>query len=131
MNFTNKEFKEFREDFTTAVKELEEKFGLDVTLGNISYSIDKFTCRMTCQKRKSKGSAQDAEKSAFHKLCHFYGFEKEDYKLQFSLNNKLFELVGFNSNAPKNNCQIIRILDGASYRCNDEVIKRAIGRIAS
>ena len=52
MEFTNKGFKEFRSDFTNAVKELEKKHEINLILGSITYDDNEFRVKITARKGK-------------------------------------------------------------------------------
>lgn len=68
----------------------------------------------------------DGKQGIFEKECQWFGFKPEHYKAKFTLQGKEFELIGFNPRSPKNCCSIQCVTDGKTYKCGDEVVKRAL-----
>lgn len=123
MEFNTGEFKLFRADVENALKEVAKKHNVEITTGKITYSTYEFSMKLDVKKADE---GIDIEKDNFTKHCTYYGFSPDDYKLEFSLNNKRFQLVGFNVRSPKNCCSIYCVTDGRTYKCSDEAVKNAI-----
>ena len=70
-------------------------------------------------------SGVDGKKEIFEQQCVSYGFSKDDYEKEFTLDKKRFQLVGFNPKSPKNCCSIYCITDGKTYKCSAETVRRA------
>jgi len=47
MQISSSSIKDFRVDFSKAVKELEAKYGVNISIGNISYDSSEFRGKMT------------------------------------------------------------------------------------
>lgn len=122
MEFNKKGFEQFRNDVEVVLKSVAEKHGVEIECGKISYSSFDFT--MQLKVTKNDGDI-DGKKAVFEQECIFFGFKPEDYNREFMADGKKFKLVGFNRKSPKNNCSIYCVQDGKTYKCNDEMVKRA------
>lgn len=122
MKFDRNSFNAFREDVEKALEDVAKKYEVEITSGNISYSGVEFTLQLKCI---SNEGGTNGKKLLFEQQCSIYGFKKEDYEREFILDKKRFKLVGFNPSSPKNNCQIVCLANGATYKCNDSVVKLA------
>lgn len=122
MEFNKRGFELFRNDVEAALKMVAEKHGVEIECGKISYSNFDFTMQLKATKNDS---GVDGKKAIFEQECILFGFKPEDYNREFRANGKKFKLIGFNLKSPKNNCSIYCIDDGKTYKCNDEMVKRA------
>lgn len=91
--------KSFQVDFKEAVKGLEQKYGCEISLGNVKYSDVNFTSSMKVTKRVNGKSAEQVE---FERYCNLYGFNPSDYGRRIkSRQGESFVLIGFNPKARK------------------------------
>jgi hypothetical protein len=120
MNTTS--IKSFRTDFAEAVKYLESKYGVKISLGNITYTTTDFTTKLIVQ---NGATNEDAEKIAFEKdVLYFtnYGLTKNDYNKEFIVQGKKYYLVGFKKRARKKPF-VIKDVTGTKYVCTSETLK--------
>lgn len=122
MEFNRSEFELFRNDVNAALKQVATKHGVEIECGKISYTNFDFTMQLKVV--KSDGHV-DGKRGIFEQECILFGFKPEDYNREFNANGKSFKLVGFNHKSPKNNCSIYCADDGKTYKCNDEMVRRA------
>ena len=122
MNFNKAGFEAFRADLKNALKEVEEKHGISIDFGRISYTDYEFTMPLTAI--RSDGNT-DGKRMLFEQYCKLYGFAKEDYEREFTSDQKQFKLVGFNTRSPKNCCEIYCITNGKTYKCSADTVKHA------
>ena len=90
--------KQIREDFKEVVKPLEEKYGMELKLGSISYSDLQFTAKVEGSFTKD---GLTPEQTKFNTLCHRYGFIETDYGRIFTHKGAEYELCGFAPNRRK------------------------------
>lgn len=121
MEITKSELKNFRNDFDAAVKALEEKYGVTVQLGNITFSEMKFTSKMTVTNKETK-SGVSAEQAEFNDLAPMYGFEPSDYLKEFVQGGRTYTFVGFNPRAKKSPIKLRRD-DGRGVKCSVNSLK--------
>ena len=119
MNFTKIGFDSFRADVKEALRAVEQKHGVTVECGAITYGTYDFSMKM----KVVKSGSVDGNRKLFELHCGLYGFAKEDYEREFALNGTKFQLVGFNPKSPKNCCSIRRVSDGKMYKCTSASVK--------
>ncbi len=100
--FTNAELKEFRKDFAIAVIELESKYGVNIELGNISYSSTQFTGKVTVWKDGVSKFQEQAE--YFKQVYKLYGLEEDMLGKTFNAQGYELEFVGVDHKKPKYPC---------------------------
>lgn len=122
MEFNRSGFELFRNDVEIALKSVAKKHGIEIECGKISYSNFDFTMQLKVTK---KDKNINGKRAAFEQECILFGFKPEDYNREFGANGKHFRLIGFNCKSPKNNCSIYCVDDGKTYKCNNEMVKRA------
>ena len=89
---------QLRVDFKEAIKSVEEKYGMELKLGKISYSYNQFTGKLEGTLIQEGSSA---EQTKFNELCRQYGFTEEDYGRTFVMQDITYELCGFAPNRRK------------------------------
>ena len=78
----------FRKDFATLVKSLEEKHGVKVELGKITYDPGvNFTAKLTV-------SENDADKKLFERYCGLFDLDESDYGAAIIHKGESYTLVG-------------------------------------
>lgn len=120
MNFNKRGFEVFRADVKKALAEVEQKHGVKVECGSISYGTYDFNMKINVV----KNDGIDGNRKLFEQHCGKYGFEKDDYERVFDLEGTRFQLVGFNTKSPKNCCSIKRLHDGKIFKCTSATVKR-------
>lgn len=116
MEFTKKQFEEFRKDFEEAVKGVEEKYQISMEAGSISYTNNCFTMKIQAVK-----NGFDLKKKLFEERCGTYGFTPADYQREFTMNGETYKLTGINSRSKKNPCEITKN-DGTVYKCGADLV---------
>lgn len=125
MNLTETNFKQFRNDVLNALAAVSEKYGCEVTLGNIKYDMTSIDTTLYFKAKGDNG--ESAEEAEFKRICENYGFKPEDYNAEVTLDDKTYRFVGFNSRARKNHC-IIKDINDRQFTCPIESVRRGLGR---
>lgn len=124
--FTKEMFKGFRKDFSEAVKEIEEKYGITIGIGNITYSAEEFHCKLTGEvKRTEDEQAEKGKKEfdAFARMYPWYKLKPEMYNAEVEgADGKIYTVIGINTKARKN-IIIVKAEDGKEYVCPPEFLK--------
>lgn len=89
MKMNKNNFGQFREDVKKALRDIESKYGVDISCGNISYSANQFTLKLEVV---NKG--YDPEKEDFMKYCEMIGMKKDDYERTFIDGNTIYKIIG-------------------------------------
>ena len=121
MNLANTDFKQFRNDVVDALAAIAEKYGCEVTAGNIKYDTSSIDLALYFKAKGENG--ESAEEMDFKKYCGNYGFKPEDYNHCFLMDGKSFNLIGFNPRARKNYCIVRESQSGKTYVCPPTAIK--------
>lgn len=127
MEINNDTLRAFRKDFLDAVACLQDKYGVKISLGGITYEQERFTTKMTVTNGRDK---EEAERAAFDadvwKFEHL-GLTKGMYKRVFlGRDGNRYAIAGFNTKAPKYPLIVIRISDGVRVRVSERYIKEFV-----
>ena len=125
MVFNKRGFEVFRADVESALKEVAKKHKVMIDCGKINYADVDFTMQLHVIKNDN---GEDGKKLLFEQNCIYYGFSKEDYERKFTSGGKVYKLIGFNTNSPKNVCSIYCVTDGKTYKCGAEMVKEAFAK---
>ena len=91
MDITGNTVDDFRADLEVYLKQLEDKYDINLNLGTITYDEDEFSARLTAQNR---GVDFDLKNWCAH--CWKEGFDAKDYGRVFEDDGKLFKIIGIN-----------------------------------
>lgn len=97
----NSDFSVFRSDFAIAVKHLEEKHGIKIKIGGITYASDSFTTKLSAVEVKAGDEGLTVEEIAWNKNCERYGFDKDDLGKTFIDGGKSYKIAGWNDRSNK------------------------------
>ena len=111
--------KNFRTEFKDAVKELEEKHGIVINLGNISYSGSDFTGKL--EVRLDSVDPNQKYIDTFKRCYKLYGLEEDMLNKSFRTNGKTLKFVGLDRK--KRNYPCICEGNGKSYKLSVEQLK--------
>jgi len=94
MNINKANLKNFRSDFATAMKSLEEEYGVSVSMKNISFTEDKFTTKLEVTNLSESGEVVDSTVEDFKKQARFYGLKVSDLGRTFVSQGRTFKVCG-------------------------------------
>jgi hypothetical protein len=124
MEMNNSTLNSFRRDFKKAVLSLQEKYGVTISLGRISYNDEMFSAKLTVV------NGQDPEEVARHKFdtdvwkYDYLGLTPGMYNRVFlGTDGQRYAIQGFNTRAKKHPIHMARISDGQKLVCGDRFIK--------
>jgi hypothetical protein len=103
--FTKPELKSFRSDFSEAVKNLENKYAVKISLGTISFDSYQFHSKLEVKKTVipiADGKTISPEQFEFEKYCGLVGLKKEDFGKSYISKGIKLTLSGINLKASKN-----------------------------
>jgi len=112
--------KKFRTDFAEAVKDLEEKYGFVIKLGNISYGETSFRSKLEVT-LDSVSPTQKYEET-FKSLYKLYGLEESYLGRVFKSNGINLTFVGIDSKKRNYPC-ICSGSNGKQYKMSTEQLK--------
>jgi hypothetical protein len=115
--FTRDELRTFRDDFDVAVKGLKKKYGVEVELGNISFSPSAFRSKIEVTRSvSSDGSKIDIELEKFKKDARSIGVNEGLYGKKFSFSGRKFKVTGLKPRSPKFPIIAEEVSTGKSYK---------------
>ena len=104
MQINNETLRAFRSALMDTVKPLEEKYGVKIEMGNITYSSDSFHFKEQFE--------------TFVPVLSYLGITNEMFEQVFEgLDHKQYTLVALKPSARKNCCIVKRIENGKQYIC--------------
>jgi hypothetical protein len=118
MNINNKTLHEFGNDLRDALAPLEDKYGVTIRFGNISYTEERFTTKLTVTNGQN---IEDVERCSFDadvwKFGHL-GLERGMFNRVFlTPDGQKLAIRGFNTRSSKYPIIALRISDGQRLRC--------------
>ena len=123
MNINDRTLHEFGSDLKAALAPLQEKYGVTIKMGNISYTEERFTTKLTI----TNGQTPDeAERNAFDadvwRYAHL-GLERGMFNRIFlTPDGQRMAVRGFNTRSPKYPIIALRLSDGQRVRCGEKHI---------
>lgn len=102
--FTKSNLKEIRERINSKMGEIEKETGVNLTIGNISFSEYGFTTRLTAKIVSDNSMKAESEnaKAEFELLAEAYGLKPGDYGKQIFSKGKPYTIIGIDTKKPKN-----------------------------
>ena len=120
MDISIKQMKQFTKEFKEIVKPLEEKYGVTISVGNISYEEDRFSTKMTVTNGRS---AEEVARVAFDADVWKYehlGLREGMYNRIFTaINGNRYALRGFNTRSRKYPLVVVDVRDGQVTRASE------------
>lgn len=117
MQINNETLKAFRNDFMEIVKPLEEKYGVKIGMGGITYSNDSFYFKVNAQNMSSILSPKE-QFETFVPALSYLGITDEMFEQVFEgLDHKQYILVALKPSARKNCCVVKSLINGKQYVC--------------
>ena len=109
-------------NFENLVKDFEKRNGVKMELGNISFTGNKFTTKLTVI--NFDDTLTSLEEVKFGEFCSKYGFTKSDYNRNVIVNGKKFKLVGFKPRATRYPCLVEN--DRGQYKMGTYMVKNGL-----
>lgn len=93
---------ELREDMKEALKKVEEKHGVDIALGNGSYTATSLSLKLDINILNEGESLEETQfKNVIKMYGGYHGITEEDFLKEFEVNGETYELIEINTRAPK------------------------------
>lgn len=118
MKMTKDALEKFRKDFAVTVKNLEQRYGVSIKLGGITYEESSFTASL-------KVESPETGKVNWSNYCRYYSFSQDDFGKTFKDGKHTFKIVGININAKKFPIQVVRE-DGQSMSYSAGFVHEAL-----
>jgi hypothetical protein len=127
--FDKVNLKQLRADIDAAFVAIRQKHGVTLSIGNISYSPDKATSRLTMVAIGDSNVATDPRAAAlakaqveFKRCASSFGLKPEQYGMIFKYGRETYKLVGLKPRAPKMPILATNVADGRTYKLPESSI---------
>jgi len=113
--FNKVNLKTLRSEIDAALKAVADKNGITLGIGNISFTSDRFTCRLTAQTKSQVTTEIPGSVS---------GTIAGLFKIgdSFKHNTKVLTITDYNPSKPKN-CIVVKDQNGKSFTCSLDFVK--------
>jgi hypothetical protein len=118
-NFDKQGLKTLRMDIDSALREVATKHGINLSIGSISFSNDKFTTRLTGLTKTSVLKKATVTPSIFESA----GFKMGD---TFKHRTKTLQIVGYSASRPKNCVELVD-QNGKKFSGSIQMVQLAMG----
>lgn len=123
MEINSKSLDAFRDDFEIAMKALQDKYDVTISLGKITYYEERFSARITVVNGNDPETAARNEFDADVWRYAHLGLRPGMYNRVFrGTDHELYAIQGFNPRAKKWPINSKRISDGKPWVCNEQFI---------
>lgn len=123
--FNSQSLKELRSEINAALATVSQKYGIDLSIGTISYDTGKATTRLTMETKSESNGISVPKGAAYLSL---FDLPKDAFEREFTLQGVRFRLTELKTNRPKNPCSITRVSDGVGFKCGADQVRRALER---
>jgi hypothetical protein len=120
--FDPQNLKNVRADIDSALLAIKQKYGITIQLGNISYSPDKATSRLTMIAVGDAAAATDPRQAAlakaqaeFKRAASSFGLKPEQFGATFTFGRDTYKLAGLKPRSPKRPVLGTSLRDGKTY----------------
>ena len=116
-----------------ALKSVSTKLNVQFKLGNIRYSADTATCKLTCTTATAitPTLAPKDNKVEFEFFCRAFGLAPEDYEKIFPYKRNTYQIVGINPRAKGYPILVKRIPGGKQFKMPKELVLIALKKPTS
>ncbi len=128
--FDPQNLKNVRADIDSALLAIKQKYGITLQIGNISYSPEKATARLTMVAVGDASTATDPRKAAlakaeaeFKSYAKSFGLKPEQFGATFTYGRDTYKLAGIKVRASKMPILGTSTRDGKTYKFPESVIR--------
>ena len=111
--FDTTNLKTIRADITEALKTVSEKYGITISMGNISYTEAEMK---TSLKAIIENENVNGKEVMFKKICFMFGLTESDYGKEFVSNGRTFKVDGLEPKKSKYPIIATCLSDGKRYK---------------
>jgi hypothetical protein len=120
--FNKNNLKALRQDMNAALAKLEAQYGIQINVGNASYSDNEVTFKTKCNTISASGTVITKEAQNWSLYAELNGVGQFSIGDRITLQGKVFEIAGWNTRAKKSPVMIKEVGTGKGYKCPKEVL---------
>lgn len=129
-SFNKQNLQEVRVDITLALQEVAKKHGIQLAIGNISFSDTSFTAKMTALITDATEAPMSGEQvkwaKAFTNHAFSFGMQSSDLGKEVVLGSKTYTIAGARPRA--NRPIVLKTSTGVFHAFEAYVVKSALGK---
>ena len=115
--------KALRAPITTALKDVGEKYGVVLTLGNATYDLKTGTFKLNVGSLTDDGFVMTKEASDYKSLAIAYQLNPNWLFATFQANGETYRVVGLKTRATKTPVLVTKTSDGRTYRVSADFLR--------
>ena len=120
--FDRKNLKALRQDMNAALKAIEAQYGIQINVGNASFSDNEVTFKTKCNTIGEGGKAQTKEANQWKLYAELNGVGQFSVGDRVTIQGQVFTIEGWNTRAKKSPVMIKDVATGKSYKCPKNVL---------
>ena len=120
--FDRKNLKALRQDMNAALKAIEAQYGIQIKVGNASFSDNEVTFKTKCNTIGEGGKAQTKEANQWKLYAELNGVGQFSVGDRITIQGQVFTIEGWNTRAKKSPVMIKDVATGKSYKCPKNVL---------
>ena len=120
--FDRKNLKALRQDMNDVLKAVELRYGIQINVGNASFSDNEVTFKTKCNTIGEGGKAQTKEANQWKMYAELNGVGQFSVGDRITIQGQVFSIEGWNTRAKKSPVMIKDIATGKSYKCPKNVL---------
>ena len=117
--------RELRDSLQNTLTEFEQKHGVNVHVGNASYSENNVTFKVEVA-NIVEGEVKSKDVINFEKYCSSYGLEIDDLGKTFRSNRRVFKITGLRPTAHKYPVLADDVISGKSFKFRSSIVCAAL-----
>jgi hypothetical protein len=128
-SFDSNNLKQLRTEIDAALKTVQQKYGVRLSIGTISYDGVKATSRLTMIAVGDPTTAADPKatmlakaQSDFNKYASSFGLKPEQYGATFKYGRDTYKLAGLKPGSPKYSILATNVSNGTTYKLPESSI---------
>jgi len=120
--FDRKNLKALRQDMNDVLKAVELRYGIQINVGNASFSDNEVTFKTKCNTIGEGGKAQTKEANQWKLYAELNGVGQFSVGDRVTIQGQVFTIEGWNTRAKKSPVMIKDVATGKSYKCPKNVL---------
>ena len=121
--FDKKTLQALRQDMNHVLKAIELQYGIQIHVGNASYSDNEVTFKTKCNTLSEQGTAITKEAQNWPLYAELNGVSQFKVGDRITLQGKVFTIEGWNTRARKSPVMIKELGTNKSYKCPVTTLK--------
>jgi len=120
--FNKQNLKSLRQDMNAALAKLEKQYGIQINVGNASYSDNEVTFKTKCNTVSKEGTAITKEAQNWPLYAELNGVSQFSIGDRIALQGKIFSIEGWNTRAKKAPVMIKEVGSNKTFKCSAQTL---------